>query len=173
MGEIILTKYQDSQKAIYMQTSRRRWIKNCQQSVLLDSEELTSQRAEAKFESKFHGEICTLYNCHGLTFAARRTGIFEDEEVQKILDDEYIEIKNHSQSQVGDVVIYYSEGIGIAHSGLIIFAKHTPNDLSEVRVLSKEKKYREIIHLIVKTPYFHTEYKIFRFNHDAPIRISG
>ncbi len=54
-------------------------------------------------------EPCNTYNCHGLTFAARRTWIHEPSELLKILeDDDYEEVTNGILP--GDIAIYIHEG---------------------------------------------------------------
>jgi hypothetical protein len=50
-----------------------------------------------------------IYNCHGLTFASRRTAINDPVAVRKILaEDEYIRVPQ-GDTLPGDVVIYVSQ----------------------------------------------------------------
>ncbi len=106
-------------------------------------------------------EANPLYNCHGLTFATRRTGIFKTEEVKKILtDDEYKEI-TLPNILAGDIVLYIEENGDITHSGIVIdvndnFGIRTP------RIISKWGTMPEFIHLIHECPYPNTTKKYYR-----------
>src|SRR3972149_1987902 len=66
-----------------------------------------------KFEGRdviFLGVPSPVYNCHGLTFASRRTAIFEHREIMKILsEDDYQEVENENDVQIGDIIIYYEK----------------------------------------------------------------
>ncbi len=64
----------------------------------------------------------TSYNCHGLTFASRRTSIprpgeDDDQVVRRILRDDGYE-RVQSIPRVGDVVAYITDG-KIVHTGLV------------------------------------------------------
>jgi hypothetical protein len=103
------------------------------------------------------------YNCHGMTFASRRTGIYETSEIQKILsDDQYSEIKP-SDVLPGDVIIYYDHG-DAEHSGIVLTS---PQDslLRVPRVLSKWGKASECIHWANHGPYNFGSVKYFRIIH--------
>src|SRR5262245_35364311 len=62
----------------------------------IHGELLAVQREVATWKDAIHRhEIgpCRTFNCHGLTFASRRTWIDKSGEVQKILDDDgYVEV---------------------------------------------------------------------------------
>lgn len=103
-----------------------------------------------------------LYNCHGLTFATRRTGIFNTEEIKKILaDDVYKEIPLRN-ILVGDVVLYIAENGDVDHSGIVVdvnenFGIRTP------KIISKWGTMPEFIHLVHQCPYdFKTVKKYYR-----------
>src|SRR5262245_45905132 len=66
-------------------------------------------------------QLSAIYNCHGLTFAARRTGISAATQVIKILsDDEYTEIAE-SAVQPGDIVVWYNDDNGdVEHSAIVL-----------------------------------------------------
>ena len=90
-----------------------------------------------------------IYNCHGLTFAARRTGISKSAEVQKILnEDGYVKIER-SQISIGDIAIYQAKDTNeIEHSGIIVeVGQFGP------RILSKWGQCHEVIHFIAECPY--------------------
>jgi hypothetical protein len=68
----------------------------------------------------FRVDVAAAYNCHGLTFASRRTCIDSPEEVQRILvQDGYEKVPNRKDLMPGDVIVYRSEG-DIPHSGVVI-----------------------------------------------------
>lgn len=108
--------------SIKLQTSRGNDIVNKQNHFLLEQEISLSAQIESKFESNYQGKESPFYNCHGLTFASKRTGIDEDEMIMKILEDEYIEIKEMRNVIEGDVVVYYVDENynSITHSGIVI-----------------------------------------------------
>lgn len=59
------------------------------------------------------------YNCHGLSFASRRTWIFESQEIAKIIkDDEYEEVQ-YNDIKPGDTAVYYVDG-DAEHSGIVV-----------------------------------------------------
>jgi len=47
------------------------------------------------------------YNCHGMTFATRRTAIEYAEEINKILDEDDYEEVAAKEVIVGDIALYY------------------------------------------------------------------
>lgn len=106
-------------------------------------------------------EANPLYNCHGLTFATRRTGIFNTEDIKKILaDDEYKEIPLRN-ILAGDIVLYIAENGDIDHSGIVVdvnenFGIRTP------RIISKWGTMPEFIHLVHQCPYPKTIKKYYR-----------
>lgn len=66
---------------------------------------------KGKYLAAVHRPVgpCSTYNCHGLTFASRRTQISQPSEVAKILaDDDYTEI-SLKNVMVGDIAIYKSD----------------------------------------------------------------
>ena len=67
-------------------------------------------------------ELCPVYNCHGLTFASRRTQVDEAgvTTIAKILKDDGFQEVPEPQTRIGDVVIYYDEGGAAQHSGIVI-----------------------------------------------------
>jgi len=61
------------------------------------------------------------YNCHGLTFASRRTRIEKSSNINKILcDDSYEEIVDIKNVLPGDIVVYYSKTGDPNHSGIVV-----------------------------------------------------
>jgi hypothetical protein len=92
---------------------------------------------------------CSTYNCHGLTFAARRTQITQSAVVQQILtEDEYQEISDN-QILAGDIVIYYDRLTNDAeHSGVVIEV-----DQFGPKILSKWGDMHEVIHRLSECEY--------------------
>ena len=68
------------------------------------------------------GEMCPVYNCHGLTFASRRTQVEETNAVITMIleDDGFKEIPNRAEVVTGDVIIYYGQDGTINHSGIVV-----------------------------------------------------
>jgi hypothetical protein len=63
----------------------------------------------------------TIYNCFGLAFAARRTAIVDETDVQAILtDDKYRDLPWDPNAWMpGDVVLYHTERQELVHAGIV------------------------------------------------------
>lgn len=86
------------------------------------------------------------YNCHGLTFAARRTWIWKASEIAKVLrDDEYQEV-DLKEILPGDIAVYYSNG-DAEHSGVVMRTAPVPV------ILSKWGVGQEVLHNVNDCPY--------------------
>lgn len=95
------------------------------------------------------------YNCHGLTFASRRTWIWKPSEIQKILmDDDYqsVELKDVLP---GDIAVYLQNG-DPEHSGIVVEAGYVP------LILSKWGAAHEVIHRVNDCPYDAMQVSYFR-----------
>jgi hypothetical protein len=89
------------------------------------------------------------YNCHGLTFGARRTGINSPSEINKILsDDGYRRLEFSEVVHPGDIAIYIKEA-EISHSGMVVWV--TERQLPWI--LSKWGIYHEVVHTPQDCPY--------------------
>lgn len=87
------------------------------------------------------------YNCHGLTFASRRTQILDPAEVEKILrEDGYVPVAIDDIC-AGDVVVYRRSG-EIIHSGVVVGTK-----AGIPVILSKWGELHEVIHLVNDSEY--------------------
>lgn len=88
------------------------------------------------------------YNCHGLTFAARRTGIDKPSEVQRIIkDDGYRLLSRAEEPKTGDIAIYREDG-DIVHSGIVV------GSTDQVPwVLGKWGVCHEVVHPVLDCPY--------------------
>jgi len=93
------------------------------------------------------------YNCHGLTFANRRTFIADASELKKIFeDDEYKKICK-GEARVGDIIVYlYNEDI--EHTGIIIEIENFLSSNPMPIILSKWGAAGEFIHKYNECPYF-------------------
>jgi hypothetical protein len=98
-----------------------------------------------------------IYNCHGLTFASRRTGIYEADFSEILDNDGYTEV-SADQTLPGDIVLYFDEKGSIQHSGIVV-ERPQQSLLNVPIILSKWGKYGEIIHPAHVTP---KEYGITR-----------
>ncbi len=95
--------------------------------------------------ARFRSAPTNVYNCHGLVFASRRTGIHKPEVVKKIIDeDEYKLIRNPEYVKPGDIILYHSASGDIEHSGIIIEMPKTPPWVP--LIWSKWGMYGEAVH---------------------------
>jgi len=89
------------------------------------------------------------YNCHGLSFASRRTVIHLPEEVAKILlEDEYQRVEL-DDVKPGDLAIY-NKGGDLEHSGIVI--EFNPI-LKISKILGKWGFCQEVVHWSNYSPY--------------------
>jgi hypothetical protein len=92
-----------------------------------------------------------MYNCHGLTFASRRTAIEETKEIARILlEDELDEVKLRDVKP-GDIVVYWDKTGDAEHSGIVVT---NPDDqLGIPMVCSKWGGGSEVLHWLNRCPY--------------------
>ncbi len=96
------------QKSIVLQTRAGRNVDNCQSSepegkIHSDYKQLRSEH----FQWKNRKPACGIYNCFGLVWANRRTSIYDETEISKILtDDGYRRLENELYLWLGDIVLY-------------------------------------------------------------------
>lgn len=107
--------------AIRLETSKRSGIENHQDSEISSfqlnwSRDLPKQYPLAKIRTN----SSPLYNCHGLTFASRRTRIEKSYYINLILKDDHYEEITLKAVQPGDIVIYYSNEGDPNHSGIVV-----------------------------------------------------
>jgi len=136
---------------IRLQTCLGKDIPNVQESEM-SSFELNSSRAlPGKYpRAKFKPNNNPRYNCHGLTFASRRTRVLAGTTVQSILvDDHYVEIEKKDLFP-GDIVIYRSYDGEIDHSGVVLDSNQ--GSLDGPLILSKWGAGPEVIHWVNNVP---------------------
>lgn len=107
--------------SIRLETSKRTGIKNHQDSevgtmFLNWSVTLPGKHPYAHQRT----DLSPIYNCHGLTFACRRTRIEDGRELARILSDDHWEEIDVTDVLPGDVVIYFSEEGEADHSGIVV-----------------------------------------------------
>jgi hypothetical protein len=101
-----------------------------------------------------------LYNCHGLTFASRRTRIEKSIDVQTILSDDNYKEMEMKDVLPGDIVLYYSDNGDPSHSGVVVEYK-TP--LLVPIIYSKWGNAGEFIHPLRHCPdLYGVNYKFYR-----------
>lgn len=101
---------------------------------------------------------CSTFNCHGLTFASRRTWISYPLEILKILkEDDYHEVA-FQEVRAGDIAVYFVGG-DAEHSGIVV-------EITAVgpRILSKWANLHEVIHLVGECPYDGSNVTYFRIS---------
>jgi hypothetical protein len=116
-------------------------------------DELMARDFRAKYPGCNHRptRVSLQYNCHGLTFAARRTAITDGESIQAILDDDgYVSVVEDGV-EAGDIVVYSEDG-DYSHSGIVTKIDPVGN-AKVIWVLSKWGKAHEVIHRVHDCPY--------------------
>lgn len=106
------------------------------------------------------GEFCPIYNCHGLTFASRRTQVdgSTDMPISRILEEDgYTRIPDR-ESRVGDVVIYRDTSGIIQHSGIVV----GHGDFKVPRIWSKWGKACEMVHPLGACTYSNCSTEFYR-----------
>ncbi len=149
-----------SDHPIQLQTRLGNNIENSQEHDFSITERNYFQMLDRKFpNANIRTPENPIYNCHGLTFASRRTRIWSSKAIRMILkDDSYIEV-NLNQVKPGDVIIYLDEQGDFEHSGIIV-------DVDEThllpRVVSKWGGYKEVIHWANQCPYDSFQMRFYR-----------
>jgi hypothetical protein len=96
-----------------------------------------------------------MYNCHGLTFAARRTQVIFSEVAKILRDDDYIVI-DYAEVTAGDIAVYRSMDTGdVEHSGIVVgrgtgLVNGPPG---APVILGKWGNLHEVAHLPPQCPY--------------------
>ncbi len=147
--------------AIRLETSLCRGIDNSQENEISTFHLNWSKEIPKLFpKAEKRTEPSPIYNCHGLTFACRRTKIVKSNSLQFILtDDRYSEI-GIKDALPGDIIIYYSEEGDPNHSGIIV-SNEPP--LYIPRICSKWGSAGEYIHNLTHCPkQYGPNYKFYR-----------
>jgi hypothetical protein len=96
---------------------------------------------------------CKTYNCHGLTFAARRSWIGSPEVGRILKDDDYEKV---SDVMPGDVALYVQDG-DFSHSGIVVMVR-----MSVPWILSKWGECHEVVHAVMDCPYSKSTVSYYR-----------
>jgi hypothetical protein len=136
-------------------------IPNRQNIDLVGNEQMLADKFRHEHDAEVRTAATGRYNCHGLTFASRRTCIEDVAAVQKILvDDGYVPVSPDSVMP-GDVVIYYHDGV-IDHSGLVVEVPQ--GAIRFPRIVSKwGPNGAEFLHWVHRSEYGQ-DYKFFRIS---------
>lgn len=122
----------------------------------------------AKYCRAFHRSVgpCETFNCHGLTFAARRTHVDSIHVRDTLRDDDYDQIAA-SDIEPGDIVLYVHSATGeVDHSGLIVEVLETDlgagRKLKVPKILSKWGNLHEVVHTLDDSPYENPKFEYYR-----------
>lgn len=103
------------------------------------------------------------YNCHGLTFASRRTGISSPVSVRQALhEDGYTEVSKMDVLP-GDIILYFDDRGDVEHSGVVV-EPPARDPLGIPLVYSKWGKYKELIHRANQCPYNFATARYYRLH---------
>jgi hypothetical protein len=146
--------------AIRLETSKRTGIKNYQDREISAFELNWARALPAKYPRAIPRTSSTaLYNCHGLTFASRRTKIVATSQIQTILNDDSYRQIPMKDVKPGDVVIYFSENDDDAnHSGIVV--EYRPDYAAPI-ICSKWGNGGEFIHGLSDCPSMYGPTKKF------------
>ena len=156
-------------KGINTETAKGNSIDNYQVSEISHYEKnLFGGYTKEKYPTMIiRSEASPMYDCHGLTFASRRTNIDKSTEIEKILNDDEYSLINERDVLPGDVVLYVDQDDGdISHSGIVVNAEFPPESLSIILVISKWGKFKEIIHNVNDCPYPKTYKRYYRIKNE-------
>ncbi len=160
-----LTNFDSTKRKIALQTSIGRDIDNWQIHEIQNCEIKSNNDFSQYIGTTFKGGITAIYNCHGFTFASRRTNLGPEVIRDILTDDKYVEV-DLAQAMVGDVVLYISgDNKGdIEHTGVISWIDTVSNPKA-IWVHSKWGKFKEATHVLYNCPYNDCTIQIWRNNH--------
>lgn len=149
MADILFDTEADS---IRLETRKGTRIENGHGSEITISELAQAKDLVRKHPNARPRTGCSLYyNCHGLTFASRRTSVFRTADIQLILDEDGYEEVRETEVLPGDVAAYREEDGEIIHSGIVVSCPD--RQLGVPMVCSKWGKGPETIHSLMDCPY--------------------
>ena len=107
--------------SIRVETAKKNGVNNLQGTDVTNLDRGLDRELAEKFRhARRRTGVCALYNCHGLTFASRRTRITHARDVRRILDDDNYSVVDVQNVLPGDVVLYLSELGDVNHSGVVV-----------------------------------------------------
>lgn len=152
MPKLIIVPGEPQRKRIVVQTRRGSDIDNFQAEEISQSDLAAVGRYRQRYPLAVERtRPSPTYNCHGLTFASRRTRIPDAGDVAKVLaEDDYVDVPM-GEVMPGDVVIYSRDG-DLRHSGVVLQVRHE-GGLTTPMILSKWGDCFEAIHSQFECPY--------------------
>jgi len=145
---------------IRLQTAAGRDIPNAQDTEISTYERnWGAELPHAHPDADVFPGMSPTYNCHGLTFASRRTKITDPDAIARILmDDRYDQI-DRREARPGDVIIYSRDGEP-THSGIVV--ENEP-DLFVPWIWSKWGNGPEVLHKYHDVhPVYGTDHRFLR-----------
>lgn len=141
--------------SLELETANLNPIINQQSFAKMSPTDIANRRES--FRKRFIGAIerranpTSIYNCHGLTFASKRTGIEDTTQIRKILRDDRYRLVDNAEMMAGDVILYLGPKGEIDHSGIVVERNAVP--ILSI-VLSKWGNYTEYLHPIMQCEYY-------------------
>ena len=106
---------------IGVETSKQTRIKTEQGAGLTNLDRHIDRDFADKFRNaRRRTDVSAVYNCHGMTFASRRTRIVSVIDVRRILSDDNYQVVTGNDILPGDIVLYLSVSGDINHSGVVV-----------------------------------------------------
>jgi cell wall-associated NlpC family hydrolase len=146
---------------IRLQTAKGTDIPNSQQTEISRQERNWLANFLAKHrQAEFRTGFIPRYNCHGFTFASRRTRVWDTSYIQRILDDDDYSRVETNDVKPGDIVIYYGDDGDPTHSGIVV---NNDPPLHVPIIVSKWGNGPEVIHKFFDVPsVYGTNHLYFR-----------
>lgn len=166
MKSLILNQFQTkTNPSIHLETSKGNMIDNYQVTELSAFEQNMGKDYEKYEFATPRSSMSPMYNCHGMTFASRRTCIDKSEEIRKILKDDGYKDVTQKPILSGDIVLYLDSDSEIVHSATVVSIDNSTS-IPTIRVMSKWGKWREYIHDLHICPYTNTRKEFWRLTHE-------
>lgn len=151
MNGIIIQPGASGKKSITLHTRRGNHISNEQCDITAWDKAWFADIERSWPLGVMRCESTGIFNCHGLTFASRRTSVSDSKEVSKILEDDGYEGVEKSDLMPGDIILYRGDKGDIEHSGMIVDVPD--GNFGIPRIISKWGKFQERIHMANQCPY--------------------
>src|SRR5947209_3011380 len=138
---------------IRLETSKRTGIYNNQLADIPEFDRKWASQIPTKYPGvRQRTDMSVNYNCHGLTFASRRSRVTDTPDIYRILaDDRWIEVTAITTLMGGDVVIYFDDDGDANHSGIVIAYEPGTSPV----ICSKWGNCGEYVHLVSDHPPFY------------------
>ncbi|SRR6266404_2607399 len=151
--------------SITIHTRQGKEVANFQSKTLSPFQQNQMAPTRIKYQKSMIAIRCHssgFYNCHGMTFAGRRTEIYDSGEVKRIIvEDDYDEIRL-DQILPGDVMLYFADDGDVEHSAIIVEKPSVPFNIP--MVCSKWGCHWEVIHWANDCPYNMSQARYYRIS---------